>query len=280
MKIGSYTLYPIEAGTFGLDGGAMFGIVPKPLWSKSNPPDEQNRIELAMRCLLLKSDDRIVLIDNGGGNKYTGKQKNIYKFEDSLRSLFQSLDSAGVDRMDVTDMILTHLHFDHAGGTTMYENGRLVPTFPNARHYVQKAHWEHAHNPTDRDRGSFLKQDFELLREINGFELVDGAGEILPGIEVVVTNGHTAAQQLPKISDGKTTLFYCCDLVPTTSHIPYPYIMGFDIRPLETLKDKKLYLTKAFEEEWVLFFEHDPEIKAGKLRKTEKGFALGESFSF
>ncbi len=279
MKIGPYTLHPIEAGTFGLDGGAMFGIVPKPLWSKTNPPDEQNRIELAMRCLLLKSDDRIVLIDNGGGNKYTDKQKNIYKFEDSLRSLFQSLGSAGVDRTDVTDMILTHLHFDHAGGTTMYENGRLVPTFPNARYYVQKAHWEHAHNPTDRDRGSFLKQDFELLSEINSFELIDGPGEILPGIDVVVTNGHTTAQQLPVISDSENTVFYCCDLVPTASHIPYPYIMGYDIRPLETLKDKKLYLPKAYDEGWILFFEHDPAIVAAKLGKTDKGFILGESFS-
>jgi len=280
MKIGPYTLHSIDTGRFALDGGAMFGIVPKPLWSKTNPPDDQNRIELSMRCLLLKSNERIVLIDTGGGNKYNDKQKAIYKFGDAWQVLLRSLENAGVDRGDITDVILTHLHFDHAGGTTVYENGDIQLTFPNARHYVQRDHWEHAQQPTERDKGSFFMNDFGLLKNYKGLEIIDGPAEIVPGIDVVVSHGHTNAQQLPLISDGTNTVFFCCDLVPTSSHIPYPYIMGYDLRPLETLKDKKYYLPRAYKENWILFFEHDPDIIAGTIRQTEKGYSLNESFSF
>jgi glyoxylase-like metal-dependent hydrolase (beta-lactamase superfamily II) len=276
MKIGPYTLHQIHAGTFGLDGGAMFGIIPKPLWEKSNPPDEQNRISLAMRCLLLKSDERIILIDNGAGNKYTDKLRSIYKFGDSMVSLIAELNEYGVQPEEVTDVILTHLHFDHAGGTTLIRYQDPVLTFPNAVHYVQRDHWEHAFKSTERDQGSFMKHDFELLESYPKLELLDGPGELFPGIDLIITNGHTTAQQLPKISDGTETLFFCSDLVPTTAHIPFVYIMGYDIRPLVSLEDKKKYLRRAYEEEWILMFEHDPQVAAARIMPTDKGYVLGE----
>jgi glyoxylase-like metal-dependent hydrolase (beta-lactamase superfamily II) len=280
MKIGSYTLHQVHAGTFGLDGGAMFGIIPKPLWEKSNPPDVQNRINLAMRCLLLKSDERVILVDNGAGNKYSDKLKDIYKFGDSMVSLTDELMKHNVKPEDVTDVILTHLHFDHAGGTTQIQSGDPVLTFPNAVHYVQRDHWEHAVKPTERDRGSFMKHDFELLASYTNLELLDGPVELFHGIDLLITNGHTVSQQLPKISDGTQTLFFCSDLVPTTAHIPFVYIMGYDIHPLVSLEDKKKYLRIANEEDWILMFEHDPEVAAAKIRRTDKGYLLGEEVKF
>ncbi len=280
MKIGSYKLYPVSAGKFALDGGAMFGIIPKPLWSKTNPPDDMNRIALAMRCLLLKSDKRIVLIDNGAGNKYSEKQKKIYTLGDPLADLDRDLMRAGVTREAVTDLILTHLHFDHAGGTTSRNGTEIVLNFPNARHYIQKSHWEHALNPTERDKGSFMKDDYEILGSSPLLELLDGPGELFPGLSLLLTDGHTTSQQLPLISDGTASVLFCGDLVPTVSHLPFVYMMGYDIRPLFTLADKKRYLKQAFDEKWILFFEHDPETVAGELIQTDKGFSLGERRDF
>jgi glyoxylase-like metal-dependent hydrolase (beta-lactamase superfamily II) len=277
MKIGNYTLHSVTAGLFGLDGGAMFGIIPKPLWEKHNPPDDRNRITLAMRCLLIKGDNQVILVDNGAGNKYADKLRGIYKFDDSMTSLVTDLKRYDVRPEDVTDLILTHLHFDHAGGTTLKKGDEHSLTFPNAVHYVQKAHWRHACNPTERDRGSFIQEDYELLRSHPKLELLDGPGELFPGIELLLTNGHTTAQQLPRISDGNRTLFYCADLVPTVAHIPYVYIMGYDIRPLVTLEDKKKYLKRAYEEGWILMFEHDPADTAVKLEMSEKGYIRGET---
>lgn len=276
-RIGQYTLHAIDAGRFALDGGAMFGIVPKILWSRSNPPDNENRIELAMRCLLLKGDDRVILIDTGGGNKYSSKQRSIYKFDDPMAALIESLRAVGVEREEVSDVILTHLHFDHAGGTTIYRDGELELTFPSARHYVQREQWKHAQNPSERDRGSYIAEDFSILHKHGVLELVDGSGELFSGVEILVTHGHTPAQQLPVISDGTNTLLFCGDLVPTASHIPVPYIMSYDLKPMDTLSEKKLHLERAYKENWILFFEHDPIIQAGKLGKTEKGFVLCES---
>ena len=274
MKIGNYELHPIETGRFGLDGGAMFGIIPKPLWSKTNPPDERNRIELAARALLIIGNGRKILVDNGNGPKFNEKQIDIYRLDMNQFELTKSLQRYGVTVNDITDVILTHLHFDHAGGSTVSENGRLKPTFPNAKYYVQKAHWEQAMKPTDKDRGSFMPDDFLPLKEYGVLEFVDGEFEIFPGIELLVMNGHTAAQQLPKISDDKTTLLYCCDLFPTTAHIPLPYIMAYDLRPLQTLAEKKKVLGQAYEEKWTFFFEHDPKTVAGKVKTTEKSFAF------
>lgn len=280
MKIGNYTLASIETGRFALDGGAMFGVVPWVFWSKSNPPDEKQRITLAARCLLIRGEGRTILVDTGNGSKWNDKLKDIYRLDNSRFALEASLANAGVTPEEVTDVILTHLHFDHCGGSTKYVNGELTVTFPNAVHYVQRAHWDLSQQPTDRDRASFMKDDYMLLHEKGMLKFVDGEQELFPGISVVVCNGHTTAQQLPKITDGTTTLLFCCDLVPTTSHIPFPYIMGYDLRPLVTLEEKKRLLPKAEQEGWILFFEHDPETTAVTLQRTEKGIGIKKKLLF
>ena len=280
MKIGMYDLYPIETGRFALDGGAMFGIVPKPLWCKSNPPDDRNRIELAARALLVVGGGRRILVDNGNGNKFTEKQIDIYRLDTTQYDLTRSLRRHGFTPADITDVLLTHLHFDHAGGSTYRENGVLRPTFPNAKYFVQKAHWEQAMHPTEKDRGSFMPDDYLPLLEHGVLEFIDGEAEIFPSVSLVIVNGHTTAQQLPKISDGRKTVLYCCDVFPTTSHIPLPYIMAYDLRPLTTLEEKKKILKQAVDEEWILFFEHDPATAAGTIVKTEKGYMFGSPVAF
>ncbi|MBI1806490.1 MAG: MBL fold metallo-hydrolase [Ignavibacteria bacterium] len=280
MKIGNYELYPVETGRFALDGGAMFGIIPKPLWGKTNPPDDRNRIELAARALLIIGNGRKILVDNGNGSKFTDKQIDIYRLDMSQYDLDKSLSHYGLTTSDITDVILTHLHFDHAGGSTRRDQGELKPVFANARYYVQQAHWNQAMNPTEKDRGSFMYDDFMPLKEHGVLEFVEGEFEIFPQIFLHVINGHTAAQQLPRVSDGKTSLLFSCDLFPTTSHIPLPYIMAYDLRPLTTLEEKKGILSRAVNEEWVLFFEHDPLTVAGRVKRTGKGYVFDESVSF
>lgn len=274
MKIGPYEILPVETGRFALDGGAMFGVVPKPLWSRSNPPDDRNRIELAARALLVRDGRRTILVDNGNGTKFTDKQKDIYRLDTSSSDLISSLANHGCVPGDITDVVLTHLHFDHAGGSTVISGGKAVPAFPNARYHVQKAHWEQAMNPTPRDRGSFMPDDYLPLRDEGVLFFVEGEAEIFPGFRVLVMNGHTAAQQLPLISDGRQTLLYCCDLLPTASHIPLPYIMAYDLRPMTTLEEKKNILERAEREGWILFFEHDPAIAAGRVKKGERGIVF------
>ncbi|MFA6540221.1 MAG: MBL fold metallo-hydrolase [Bacteroidota bacterium] len=280
MKIGNYTLTSINTGTFALDGGAMFGVVPWVFWSKTNPPDDRQRITLAARCLLIQGEGKTILVDTGNGSKWNDKLKDIYRLDNSRDTLEQSLAKAGVVPEEVTDVILTHLHFDHCGGSTKIVDGKLVPTFPNANHYVQKAHWELALNPTDRDRASFMKDDFMSLHEKGMLQFIEGEKELFPGISAVVCNGHTSAQQLPLITDGTTTMLFCCDLVPTTSHLPFAYVMGYDVRPLVTLEEKKRIIPRAEKEGWMLFFEHDPVTAAVTLQKTEKGYAVKEKFVF
>lgn len=274
MKIGPYTIHSVETGHFSLDGGAMFGIVPWVFWSKTNPPDERQRIRLAARCWLIRGNGHTILVDDGNGTKWNEKLRDIYRLDHSGGELLSSLKRLGVTPDDVTDVILTHLHFDHAGGSTMLRDGTLAPTFPKARYIVQKAHWELSQHPTEKDRASFMADDFVPLMDRKVLEFVDGEAELFPGIDVLVCNGHTSAQQLPKISDGQTTMLFCCDLVPTTSHVPLPYIMAYDVRPLVTLQEKKTILPRAQEEGWILFLEHDPETEAITLKKTDKGLAV------
>lgn len=276
MKVGVYEITSLEAGMFSLDGGAMFGVVPWVFWSKTNPPDERQRIRLATRCWLIRGNNRTILVDNGNGTKWSEKLKDIYNLDTTSSDLMSSLRSVGVKPLDVTDVILTHLHFDHAGGSTTFENGKLVPVFPNARYYVQKKQWELSQNPTEKDRGSFMKDDYMPLKEHGVLELVDGEGELFPGIELLVTNGHTNSQQLPRISDGKSTMLFCCDLLPTTSHVPWPYVMAYDVRPLVTIEEKKKIFGRAYEEKWILYLEHDPATEAITLKPTEKGFLIDQ----
>lgn len=280
MKIGKFDVSVIETGYLSLDGGAMFGIVPKNLWSKTNPPDELNRIILSMRLMIIKYDDRIMITDCGVGNKLKEKLSSIYKINHSKYDLISSLRGAGIMPQQVTDVIITHLHFDHIGGATFIDDqSQFQLTFPNAMHHVQKDQWKWALNPSEKDGASYMDENYLPIKEAGRLNLIDGAGEFLPGMELLTFNGHTPMMQAPKISDGTKTVFYTADIFPHSSHLPLPYIMGYDIEPLKTLAEKKKLLPKIVDEEWLLIFEHDPYNVAGKAERTEKGYKLKESFS-
>ncbi len=277
MKIGKYNLRIINSGFFGLDGGAMFGIIPKVLWEKTNPPDDANRIKLATRHLLLESASKKIIIDIGMGTKWDEKLKKIYAVDEN-HSMKQALNEADLKFEDITDVILTHLHFDHSGGSTKSADGQFIPTFPNAKYYVQKEQFEWAMNPSEKDRGSFVKNDFVPLAEEGVLNFINGNEQFDDEIEFIVTNGHTFGQQLVKISDSSNTILQCADLVPTISHIPVPYLMGYDIQPLITVKEKNEILPKAVKENWKLFFGHDPEVAFATVKKTDKGIREAERF--
>jgi glyoxylase-like metal-dependent hydrolase (beta-lactamase superfamily II) len=279
MKIGQYEIHPIETGRFGLDGGAMFGVVPKTLWQKSNAPDDQNRITMAARALLLVGDGRKVLIDTGNGSKFSDKLRSIYKIDTSGSDLISSLEEHNLSAEAITHVILTHLHFDHAGGSTRRHGDLLVPTFPNARYFVQRDHYESAMQPTERDRASFVRDDFHPLVEGGMVEFTDGEGEILPGIQMKLFHGHTTALQAPFISDGTTSLLFCADLIPLAAHISLPWIMAYDLRPLTTLEEKRKILDAASEEGWTLFLEHDPIHSAARVTRGKKGVVVESLFA-
>lgn len=275
MQIGPYTLTPLETGEFALDGGAMFGIIPKALWAKKIAADAENRIDMRLRCLLLCSEERTILIDTGMGTKWDDKSRQIYRLDHSRFSLSAALSEVNLSAADITDVILTHLHFDHAGGATARENGVLVPTFPHATYYVQRHNYAWALQAT-KDRASYLHENFEPLIAAGKLQFVDGPEELFPHLSLSIFNGHTQAQQLPTISDGQTTLFFCADLFPTSVHIPLPWIMAYDNQPLVTLEEKQRILEEATQRGWILFFEHCPHIAAARVSKNEKGYALGE----
>ncbi|MCX8057533.1 MAG: MBL fold metallo-hydrolase [Ignavibacteria bacterium] len=277
MKIGKYEIISVKSGMFRLDGGAMFGVVPKVLWNKTNPADELNRIDLATRSLLLVSNDKKILVDTGLGNKFDEKFKQIYAV-DNL-PIDEALKLMHINPDEITDVIITHLHFDHTGGSTKKFDDEVAPTFRNAKYYVQKEHFEWALNPSDKDRASFLKEDFLPLQDFNQLILTEGNFKFDDEIEILTFNGHTPFQQLPKISDGEKTIFYCGDLIPTSSHIPYPYVMSYDLFPLTTIEEKKKLLPQAFEEKWILFFEHDPKTSAITLKEGKKGFEINQLIS-
>ncbi|MCD6375436.1 MAG: MBL fold metallo-hydrolase [Caldisericaceae bacterium] len=276
MKIGPYEIFTVQTGYVSLDGGAMFGVVPKVLWNKTNPADELNRIQLALRTLVINGNDRLILIDAGVGSKMNEKLQKIYNVDHQEHELEQGLAEKGITFDQVTDVIITHLHFDHVGGATIEENGVLKPTFPNAKYYVQGEQWYWANHPSEKDRASYMPENFKPIEEAGQLVELDGPKELFPGIEVLVMYGHTHGMQLPKISDGQSTLLYCADLIPTASHIPLPWIMAYDNNPLITLEEKKRLLPKAAEENWILVFEHDPFRPAGTVVQTKKGYALGD----
>ncbi|HET6402034.1 MAG TPA: MBL fold metallo-hydrolase [Candidatus Kapabacteria bacterium] len=274
MTIGPYKVIPLETGRFALDGGAMFGVVPKNLWNRTNPADEQNRIDMALRVLLIQGNGMNLLVDTGMGDKYDEKTRSIYKLDHSKWTLLVSLNEQGLKPEDITHIIQTHLHFDHCGGlVTKTESGELVPTFPNAKVFVQMENLKWAEHPTEKDRASYLKQDWDVIVGNGMLEELDGPGEIFPGIELKIFNGHTRAQQLPLISDGAGKhLFFSADLFPTKVHINLPWIMGYDNFPLTTLEEKRAILPQASEEQWTLFLEHDPMSPFIKIENTAKGF--------
>lgn len=278
MKIGKYELHLIESGYFYLDGGAMFGIIPKPLWEKTNPADEVNRVKLATRNLLLISDKRKILIDTGMGNKWSKKSTEIYKIEQSESSLDSYLKKLSIKPGEITDVILTHLHFDHCGGSTKIENEKLVPVFKKAKYHVSEKNFNWAVNPSDRDKGSYIKDNFLPLYQ-NGVLHFTEEKFFDDEIELIKVNGHTFGMQLVKISDSSRTILYCADLFPFTSHIPLPYVMGYDLQPLVTIDEKKKILSKAIEENWILCFEHDPFHAFAAVERTEIGFRAKEKFN-
>lgn len=278
MKIGKYNIQIVHSGYFALDGGAMFGIVPKTLWNRLIPSDDENRIPLATRNLLLDDGNKKILIDTGMGDKWDEKNKKIYKIDYTEKSLSNSLKELFINKDEITDVFLTHLHFDHTGGSTEIINDKLVPTFPNAIYHVQKKNYEWALNPDAKDKVSYMKENFEPLAKEGILNLIEGNKNYNDVISFDVINGHTFGQQMIKVSDGINTLLYLADLIPTSAHINYHYIMGYDLQPLITLEEKKYYIKKAVEEDWYLFFEHDPKIAAAKISFDEKGIIIRERF--
>jgi glyoxylase-like metal-dependent hydrolase (beta-lactamase superfamily II) len=284
MKIGTYEVNLIETCRFALDGGAMFGVVPKNLWAKAYPHvDEQNRIAMSARALLIRGEGMTIVVDAGCGTKMGEKLEAIYALDNSRYTLQRELARHGVAPADVTHFIYTHLHFDHAGGSTgLDESGVAVPTFPNARHYVQRDQLAWARKPTDKDRASFMPENWEPVAERGMLEELDGAGELFPGIGLRVVHGHTRAMQLvcvtgdPTSSDTPGGLVYCADLVPTSAHLPYPYIMGYDNFPLTSLEEKKSFIPEAYERRWLLCFEHDAFTDAVTLGTGKRGFEIAE----
>jgi glyoxylase-like metal-dependent hydrolase (beta-lactamase superfamily II) len=276
VRLGPFELSAIETGSFRLDGGAMFGVVPKVLWSKTNPADDDNRISMAMRALLVDGNGHRLIVDSGAGTKLDGKMLRNYVIESV--GLERALELKGIDPGSVTDAVATHLHFDHAGGFTYYDtDGDLKLVLPEAVHHIQRKQWEAALDPNDKDRASFFEENYLPIEKEGKLDLVDGDAEILPGVRVVETEGHTPGHQVVLLETGEGNLLYCGDLIPLASHINLPYIMSYDHFPLSTLEEKKRILGMAADEGWVLFFEHDPLITACRVRRTENGrFQIGE----
>lgn len=262
MKFGEFELYTLCDGFFGLDGGAMFGVVPRPLWERTNPPDERNRIRLALRPLLIVTGEHRVLVDTGIGDKWDAKGIDIYRIE-KTDTVVASLSRLGFSPDDVTHVVLTHLHFDHAGGATRLESGGAVPSFPRARYVVQRTEWEDALNPNRRSRAAYLPENFLPIEQAGQLELVDGTVELLPGIELFHAGGHTRGLQLVRIRSSGATAVFWSDMVPTRAHISVPYIMGYDLFPLVTMETKERLVAQACAERWLCFLEHDPEVAVG-----------------
>lgn len=265
VRIGDFLIDSLLDGYFGLDGGAMFGVVPKVLWEKTNPADELNRIILALRPALVNTGKELVLVNTGIGDKFNEKFQKIYRIDKS-QSLEKSLENLKISEEDINYVILTHLHFDHCGGNTRFDrNGKLVPKFPRAKYFIQRKEWERATNPDQRSKASYLEENFLVLKESNQLELIDGETEILPGIRAIPTGGHTSGHQVVLIKSGA---IYWSDLIPTVSHLNLPYIMGYDLFPLETMEKKEVLLNRALAENWLSLFEHDPKIGMGYLKRV------------
>ena len=278
-------LYSINAGYFKLDGGAMFGVVPKSIWNKLNPADENNMCSWAMRCLLIKEGDRLILVDNGMGDKQDAKFFGHYYLHGD-DTLDKSLAQYGFTKDDITDVVLTHLHFDHCGGSISRVSDKLVPAFKNATYWSNERHWQWATHPNDREKASFLKENILPIRESGQLKMVEVAATtgdsydadnmarsqaILPSLSFIFVNGHTDAMMLPVIEYKGKTIIYVADLFPSLAHIPLPYVMAYDMFPLTTLHEKKMILSWALKNDAVLFFEHDPLIECCSLQLTEKG---------
>ena len=276
LSIGGWSVRTVETGFLWLDGGAMFGSVPKPLWSRAHPCDDRNRIRLAMRCLLAEGHGRRVLVDDGAGDKFGPKLQDIYRIEHEEHTLERSLAVLGLGVEDVTDVVLTHLHFDHAGGSTRREGERLLPRLPRARYYVQRRNWENARRPNPRERASYLPENFEPLMEAGALTLWEGPQQPWPGFELFTADGHSRGQQLARISGREGALYFVADLVPTAAHVRIAWVMGYDVAAIETMEEKRLLLERAAAERAWICLEHDPRTALARPVSEGEDFAWAE----
>ncbi len=290
-------LYTINTGYFKLDGGAMFGVVPKSIWNKLNPSDENNLCSWALRCMLIEDEGKLILIDTGMGDKQDAKFFGHYYLHGN-DTLEKSLAQHGFAKDDITDVFLTHLHFDHCGGAILKAGEKLVPAFKNATYWSNEKHWQWATEPNDREKASFLKENILPIQESGQLKFLDVSGalrlrsgfwsilngvhpnpsQIISNLHFIFANGHTDAMMLPVINYNGKTIVYMADLLPSAAHIPLPYVMGYDMFPLTTLNEKKVFLTEALEKNYILFFEHDPVHECCTLQQTEKGIRPKEFF--
>ncbi len=279
-------LYTIDTGFFKLDGGAMFGVVPKTIWNKLNPADENNLCSWALRCLLIEDGNRLILVDNGNGDKQDAKFFSHYYLHGDV-TLEKSLKKHGFNREDITDVFLTHLHFDHCGGSIVREGDKLVPAFKNATYWSNSRHWKWATEPNDREKASFLKENILPIQESGQLKFITEGkdGSTLPthsgitdNISVITVNGHTDAMMLPVIKYNSKTVVFMADLLPSIAHIPIPYVMAYDMFPLTTLHEKKSFLQQALDNDYILFFEHDPVNECCTLQATTKGIRQQDIF--
>ncbi len=276
MKFGNYECFSVDTGGFILDGGAMFGAVPKVLWQREIPADKKNCISLKARSLLIQGEGRNILVDTGLGDKLSEKLKKIYDVDQKSTNIDTSLSKYGLNRNDITDVFITHLHFDHAGGSTFIKNGKAFPAFPNAIYYIQKDEWKEATDPAARNAASYMKENFIPLKESGVLKIVEGQGELFKNIDIIVTNGHTQGQQHLLIKGETRSLFYCADTIPTSAHLSLRWHTAYDNYPVIIIKEKRKLLDRALKENWILFFEHDPDIAAASIKQGEKNVEIDE----
>ena len=267
MKLGQLEFHVLVDGHLGLDGGAMFGVIPKPMWEKKIPADASNRITLAMNCLLIRAGGKTILVETGAGDKWDAKRRDIFALDGP--HLTKRLLDYGIHPQEIDIVINTHLHFDHCGGNTRVEKDRVVAAFPHARYVVQRGEFEHAKNPSERDRASYMLENYAPLEPAGKWSLLVDDRAIAPGVELIRVPGHTANMQCVKLTGGDQTAFFFADLVPTTAHLGLPWIMGYDLYPMTTLENKKKWIPEAIREGWIALFAHDPKVPAAYLRERD-----------
>jgi glyoxylase-like metal-dependent hydrolase (beta-lactamase superfamily II) len=268
MKLGDLEFHILTDGTFRLDGGAMFGVIPRPMWERVSPPDERNRIVLSMNSLLIRAAGKYILVETGAGDKWDVKRADIYAFEGAPR-LPEQLAAHGVRPEQVDVVVNTHLHFDHCGWNTRRVDGRVVPTFPNARYVVQRGELDHARKPSERDRASYLLENFLPMEESGQWSLIEGDQEIVPGVELIRAPGHNADMMCVRLSGGGQRAVLLGDLAPTTAHLPPAWIMGFDLYPMKTLENKKKWISEIARQGSLAIFAHDAKVRAAYLREKD-----------